>query len=235
MGKMEEDLSEFPKFVLLGLAEYAQENVVRVTRKNENGTLSHFAAPPKELKALFADDTEDDSYRSLHAKLYHVVNGEFPDKKSHKTWFGWSTRKSNPKFYCYTLNCEDGWNTEKARRRATMTDLHDIVSQDNFDLLIADFERREMSRTLDIDPLVEAFEQAHEQVVEDVGSDSGEESSCSSEVVTSPPAASGFSILSLGKKSESYAKLDDSNQKKKKSLFSFAFQTPRHEFVGDEI
>lgn len=225
--KMEEDLSQFPRFVLLGLEDYAQESVVRLTRKNDNGTLSHFAAAPEELKALFADnDDDDDSYRSLHAQLYHVVNGEYPGKESHKKWFGWSTRKSTPKLYCYTLNCTDGWITEKARRRATMTDLEDIVSHANFELLLADFEQREMSKTLDIDPLVEAFEKAYEEMVEEVGSDSGEESSSSSEI-TSPR----FSFFGRS----SYSKLPEEQAARKGSRFSFALKTQRHEFVGDEV
>lgn len=226
--KMEEDLSQFPRFVLLGLEDYAQESVVRLTRKNDNGTLSHFAAAPEELKALFAtadEDDDDDAYRSLHAQLYHVVNGEYPGKESHKKWFGWSTRKSTPKLYCYTLNSPDGWMTEKARRRATMTDLEDIVSHANFELLLADFERREMSKTLDIDPLVEAFEKAYEEMVEEVGSDSGEESSSSSEI-TSPR----FSFFGRS----SYSKLPE-EQTRKGSRFSLALKTKRHEFDGDEV
>lgn len=214
--KMEEDMSQFPRFVMLGLEDYAQENMVRLVRVNENGTLSHFAAPPEELKALFADD-EDDSYRSLHAMLYHVVYGEYPGKESHKTHFGWSTRKSNPKFYCYTLNSSDGWITEKARRRATMTDLQDLVSAKNFELLVADFERREMNKTLDIDPLVEAFEKAHEEMVEEVSHlSSGEESSSSSEMI-SPTNHALF------------------GSSPRNSRFSFAFKTKRHEFIGDEV
>jgi len=215
--KMEEDLSQFPRFVVLGLEDYqGQDNMVRLARINDNGTLSHFAAPPGELKALFAND-EDDSYRAPHAMLYHVVNGEFPGKQSHKNWFGWSTRKSNPKFYCYTLNSADGWITEKARRRATMTDLQDLISARNFELLVADFEHRGMSKTLDIDPLVEAFEKAHEEMVEEV-SDSGEES-CSSEMTSNYPHSAG----------------NNSSQERKRSNFAFAMTTKRHEFFGDEI
>lgn len=222
--KMEEDMSAFPKFVLLGLEDYTQDSMVRITRKNCNGTLSHFAAAPEELKALFADD-EDDTYRSLHAQLYHVVNGEYPSANSHKHWFGWSTRKSTPKFYCYTLNSSDGWITEKARRRATMTDLQDLVSQSEFDLLIKDFTKRKMSKTLDIDPLVEAFEKAHDEMTEEV-SDSGEESSSSE--MTSP----GFKLFG---RDSSYAKLPEEKPKRKSSMFNFAFKTKRHEFVGDEM
>merc|ERR1711994_1194937 len=133
-------------------------------------------------------------------------------KDSHKTWFGWSTRKSSPKFYCYTLNSENGWITEKARRRATMTDLQDLVSARNFELLVSDFERREISETLDVHPLVEAFEKAHEEMVEEVSADSGDESSSSSELVS-----------------------HNNNTLLDSSRFSLAFKTKRHEFIGDEI
>merc|ERR1711994_738226 len=96
----------------------------------------------------------------------------------------------------------------------------------NFELLIADFERREMSKTLDIDPLVDAFEKAHEEMVEEV-EDSGEESA-SSELTTSP----SFSFFG---DSSSYANLPGQKPKRKSSIFSFAFKTKRHEFAGDEI
>jgi len=224
--RMEEDVAKYPTFVMFGLEDYrGSDNVVRITRKNSNGTLSHFGAPVEDLKAL---EDEDNSYRSLHAKLYKVVNSEFPNKKSHKTWFGWSTRKENPKFFCYTLNSAEGWNTEKAKRRATMTDFQDLVSQENFDLLVADFERRQMSKTLDIDPLVEAYQNTcaeledSEEVIS--GEDSGEESS-------EEPVYSSM-------KGESYQKLPEKRERKTSMFSSLRFRSPftkSHHEIVDEI
>lgn len=223
--RMEEDVAKYPTFVMFGLEDYrGSDNVVRITRKNDNGTLSHFGAPVEDLKAL---EDEDDSYRSLHAKLYKVVNSEFPNKKSHKTWFGWSTRKENPKFFCYTLNSAEGWNTEKAKRRATMTDFQDLVSQENFDLLVADFERRQMSKTLDIDPLVEAYQNTCAELEDDEvisGEDSGEENS-------EEPVYSSM-------QGESYQKLPEKRERKTSMFSSLRFRSPftkSHHEIVDEI
>jgi len=146
---------EIPSWVKVGLnfdgarGWYIGSRVF-ITRRNRDGTLTHFSTllNPHSGKCNPGRDA-DGTYRSGHAKLFRAVNGHWPDQNSHANWFGWAWSSGNANrsasnmqfqgFSC-TLNTPDGWKTDKAADQREKVNLNDLMKRRDHERLLQDFK-----------------------------------------------------------------------------------------------